>query len=508
MATKEESQPVAPQDKRQPMIPGLGGFKTTMWLQRNIESVNPRIWSSHFELSRYRFYDISFLTNSNYHMPYLPLYTRRYLQSSRFLNLSFYGPGPFLLHCPPSKEELNTIIDKIQRIYNKQIQSNGDITPEFRNYVLRQVARTTPGRNAFDIARIYSDYAKQLMDDPPNAIIARRYSPDTIEGIPNYKMKEYFINANRETKGYLNDDQLFLCNSQNFGVFDIKTGNYAMYEEKDIEFIQPIKTGGFLFAKRSGTIYCAKEIRKISPPIETTLQISKFVASGGAQLTFAASDVSSSVLSYGSLNGVKNIIVGNISLFDVYNHNVYVVTDGSEVSVKHYLDGRLAREWRAQETISCIKYVPQQKFVGLISTSGFSGNDERMKDSQFYIEQKEAFDFSFNESGQLLCLSTTKGLTVYDQRMIRPIMVAEFGMPMAFQAKWMRNADNIAVISQIGRFSVLNPMLTSPVMESYICGVSETVSIDTSYNTVLLKQENGYRIMTSEREQLFVPTDL
>ncbi|EAY13081.1 hypothetical protein TVAG_212630 [Trichomonas vaginalis G3] len=499
------------QDPYQPYIPGVGRIEMTNWLLRNVEVINNRIWGSHYERSRYHFYDIAFQKSSKFHMPYLPQSTRNYALANRINYLPYYGSGHFLLHYPVTNEEIQQIIDKVQGVYNKQLESNGDFNSEFRNYVLRQVARTTPGRNAFDVARIYSEYQLRNLSSDNKVLVAQRCELPNVS-VPEYSMTEYPIRIQNSSKSCFNNDHLFLANQNSFGIFNIETGENSVYEQPLIEHVAPITTGGFIFSNSNREIYYVKGVDEFTGPMKTNYYISSLKSSHGLQSTFVALNPTKTAMMYGSKYGIKELETTPVEIMDVYNKNVYLVSDSEDHNssvIKFYDDGVLARNWTTIEKINKIKYIPEKKLLVMTSKSGFSFLDPRVKEPQIKYQFNGAKYFAYSDVNHYLCLASNNSIEFYEERSSKPFGKIDFPSsgPILpnFKIGWLRNKDLLAFASCKGVFAVLCPDTINPVLESYSIPVSEKIDLSCSFNTVLVRQENNCSIFTQLLDELHVP---
>ena len=505
-------------DQLPPMVPYIGHHVTTTWLLRNYEIVNERIWDPHYELSLFRLFDQSFRTDSPFHFPFLPEITRNFLKSKRILPIPYYGNSPFLLHKPIEEDEFQDILAKMRGFYHNQMEAKGDITEEFQQYCLRQIARSLQGRTGMDLARMWIEISgskhKLPTDSKNKNIIVARNS--TLYPNPTFSSNIYLTFLSGQSEICLNDHFICAASPQSLTIIDIYTGEAAQYQISNIKFIQPIVTGGFVIASHDGHVVTTiKQFNKFSKVFSVDTPVSSLKASSGLQTTFAIVDSTRKYLIFGTETQLKFISFDeSIVDFDVINKKVYVATNPvGTMKGKVILldDATKVAEWDCDSRIKTIKWSPEMKLLGVIAEQMFAWIDPRCTlQAQRFSLGDNILDFSFSPVHRFFVLFRTDSIEFYDENsgllnlsfLIKP----EGGV--TYLHSWMKNDDILSIFTGNGSYIVLSPELRNPLLENISIIQEKPIFIQTSLDTVLLRSETKATIISTNPKLLFIPSSI
>ena len=503
-------------DQLPPMVPYIGHHVTTTWLLRNYEIVNERIWDPHYELSLFRLYDQSFRTDSPFHFPFLPQITRKFLKSKRILPIPYYGISPFLLHKPIEEHELQDILAKMRGFYHNQMDAKGDITEEFQQYCLRQIARSIPGRTGMDLARMWIEISQnkhQLPIDSKKILVARN---TCLYANPSFSSTIYECFLTQQSEICLNDH--FLCTSSPgfFTIIDIHTGESVQYQANNIKFIQPIRTGGFVIASSDGQIITTvKNTNKFSKVFCVNVPIHSLKASSGIQTTFAFIDSTKKHLFYGTEKEMKYITLSDeIVDYDIINKKIYVAVNPEGIlngRVILYEETTKVTEWECASKIKLIRWSPEMKLLGVVTDQMFAWIDPRCTlQAQRFLLGDNILDFSFSPVSRFFAIFRTDCVEFYDENsgLLNLALLIKSEGDVKYLHSWMKNDDLLCLYTGSGSFILLSPEIRFPVLENISIIQEQPIFIQTSIDTVLLRSKTKATIISSNPKYLFIPSSI
>ena len=399
--------------------------------------------------------------------------------------------------------------------YNSQLEAKGDITEEFIQFCLRQIAPSILSRTGMDLARIWQELAKSKYAFQPEkdskVLVARRCISFNN---PTFSSTLYTTQITSNTIICLNDH--FLCSSDTskLSFWDISTGNYVEYDIPNVKFITPIKTGGFIFATYDGSVISTiRDFNKFSPVLSAKFAIGELKASRGLHTTFAMVDVTRKVLIYCTPDSIQYTVFDNeIVDFDIFNQKVFVATNSPETQ-----KGKITlfdcvtpvHDWESDLPIKKIKWLPEIKNLGIITTKTFAVVDPRVTCISIVYDDI-IFDFSYSPINRYLCLFKKESVEIIDDKtgFSKATYSLRSSKSVEYKAEWLKNDDLLSIFTSNGSYILLSPEIMSPVLENIAIEPCQPLSLQTSYSVAMLITEDKAIFISTDPSRLFVPQSL
>jgi len=485
------------------LIPGVGHHLTTSWLIRNCEYVNSRIWNPHYEISTFRLYDQSYLTKSRFHMPFIPEISREFLLSRHYFSIPFRGSGPFLIHYPLLENERQQIISKMKGIYGEQLRNMGEITPEFRQFAIRQVARGTLGRTAMDICRIWNEYAKNKATSPKKALVAYRYS----ESEPQLNVTQYSVSLTPTSCYDISHDKMLVSNSNGLLMINTKTGEVKKDPLTDTSFIVRSSINSFYAATKSGVVNEVSDDCYVSDGVDIGMEIFRIKASEGYTKSFACLNPSKNRIVYGTKHGsysqmfenpVIDFDLNNSSLFACYNTGL----DTFHLSMLNNMNE--VTSWKMNGSVKKISNSRNQRTL-ILTNNGVVMFDHRSGSKSYDLKETGIIDCSMPLSESIILYQKDDCLDFHDIRMFSQLSTISNPTNTPYITKWYQSSDVLAYANNIGEFNCIIPILESPIVCTYRIPPINPVSIHTTGSSAFIDLKNNIEVFHCGKDNLFVP---